>query len=110
MEEGVFRQVVLFEASLFLVAVVLAWIFAIPLRHHGAWNGEGLVIGLTSSLPMISMFFWLLQSKWQPSVRIREMMDTTILPIFKGFSTLQLGILACVAGISEEVLFRAVIQ
>lgn len=37
-------------------------------------------------------------------------MDEAVLPIFKGFSILQIASLSIVAGISEEVLFRAIIQ
>ena len=59
---------------------------------------------------MLSMFFWLLQSKWEPNRKISQMMDEAVLPLFKDFTILQIALLSIAAGISEEVLFRAVIQ
>ncbi len=38
------------------------------------------------------------------------MMDEAVLPLFKDFTILQIALLSIAAGISEEVLFRAVIQ
>ena len=99
-----------FELTLLLVAWILSWFFAIPLWGTGTWDLMGLLVGLTSTLPMLSLFFWLLQSNWEPCREIRKMMDGAVLPIFKDFSLLQLALLSIVAGVSEEVLFRAVIE
>ena len=100
----------IFEHTLLLVAWTLSWLFSIPLWGTGVWDWMGIVIGLTSILPMLSLFFWLLQSKWEPCREIRQMMDEAVLPLFKDFSILQIALLSIAAGISEEVLFRAVIQ
>lgn len=105
-----FLRIVFFESSLLLVAWVLGWFLGVPLFDIQKWNWKGLAIGLTSTLPLISMFFWLLQSKWEPCQNIRRIMDAVIRPMFQGFSILQLLILSLVAGISEEILFRGVIQ
>lgn len=105
-----FLRIVFFESSLLLVAWVLGWFLGVPLFDIQRWNWKGLAIGLTSTLPLISMFFWLLQSKWEPCQNIRRIMDAVIRPMFQGFSILQLLILSLVAGISEEILFRGVIQ
>ncbi|MBT5926741.1 MAG: CPBP family intramembrane metalloprotease [Verrucomicrobia bacterium] len=100
----------IFELTLLLVAWILSWLFSIPLWGGGSWDWMGLVVGLTSTLPMLSLFFWLLQSSWEPCQEIRHMMDEAVLPIFKDFTIIQLALLSIAAGVSEEVLFRAVIQ
>ncbi len=105
-----FAKAMIFELSLLLVAWVVAWFFSIPFWGSGSWDWMGVLVGLTSTLPMLSIFFWLLQSKWDACVEIRKMMDQAILPLFKGFSVTQIALLSITAGISEEVLFRAVIQ
>lgn len=105
-----FLRIVFFESSLLLVAWVLGWLLGVPLIDIQAWNWKGLAVGFTSVLPLISMFFWLLQSRWEPCQNIRRIMDMVVRPMFEGFSVLQLLIISLVAGISEEILFRGVIQ
>ncbi len=105
-----FYRLILFESSLFLLAWILAWAMGIPWLGNGPWNWHGWVLGITSILPMISMYLWLLQSRWEPCREMRCMMKETVLPIFKHCSCLQLALLSGVAGISEEVLFRGLIQ
>lgn len=105
-----FGKAMIFELTLLLVAWILSWFFSIPLWGEIVWDWMGVLVGLSSTLPMFSLFFWLLQSKWEPCQEIRQMMDEAVLPIFKDFSILQIALLSIAAGISEEVLFRAVIQ
>lgn len=105
-----FGKAMIFELTLLLVAWILSWLFSIPLWGEGIWNWYGMIVGITSTLPMLSLFFWLLQSKWEPCREIRKIMDDAVLPIFKDFSIFQIALLSFAAGISEEVLFRAIIQ
>lgn len=105
-----FLRIVLFESSLLLVAWVLAWLLGVPFLETQSWDWKGFAIGLTSTLPLISMFFWLLQSQWEPCQNIQRIMDGVIRPMFQQFSVLQLLFISIVAGISEEILFRGVIQ
>lgn len=105
-----FLRIVLFESSLLLVAWVLAWFLDTSFLDLHRWSWKGLAVGLTSTLPLISMFFWLLQSKWEPCQNIRRIMDVFIRPIFQQFTVLQLLVISIVAGISEEILFRGVIE
>lgn len=105
-----FGKAIIFELMLLLLAWLSAWLFSIPLWGEDKWNWVGVAVGITSTLPMLSMFFLLMQSKWEPSRKIIQMMDEAVLPLFKDFTILQIAILSIAAGISEEVLFRAVIQ
>ena len=105
-----FGKAIIFELILLLFAWLVAWLFSIPLWGEDKWNWLGFALGITSTLPMLSMFFWLLQSKWEPNRKISQMMDEAVLPLFKDFTILQIALLSIAAGISEEVLFRAVIQ
>ena len=105
-----FGKAIIFELMLLLFAWLAAWLFSIPLWGEDKWNWIGAAVGITSTLPMVSMFFWLLQSKWEPNRKICQMMDEAVLPLFKDFTILQIALLSIAAGISEEVLFRAVIQ
>jgi len=105
-----FLRIVFFESTLLLVAWVLGWLLGVPLFDVHTWNWKGLAVGLSSTLPLISMFFWLLQSQWEPCQNIRRIMDVVIRPMFQEFTILQLLVISLVAGISEEILFRGVIQ
>ena len=103
-----FSKAMIFELTLLLVGWILSWFFSIPLWGGSSWDWIGFIVGLTSTLPMLSLFFWLLQSNWEPCKEIRHMMDEAVLPMFKDFTILQIALLSIAAGVSEEVLFRAV--
>ena len=100
-----FGKAIIFELLLLLFAWLVAWLFSIPLWGEDKWNWLGFALGITSTLPMLSMFFWLLQSKWEPNRKISQMMDEAVLPLFRDFTILQIALLSIAAGISEEVLF-----
>jgi membrane protease YdiL (CAAX protease family) len=68
-----------------------------------AWAGLGVA-------PPLAILFWVLRSSWAPVVQLRERLDPVIQSFFGAWSIWELGILAFVAGLSEEVLFRGVIQ
>ena len=105
-----FVKAIIFELLLLLLAWLVAWFFSIPLWGEANWDWVGFGVGISSTLPMLSMFFWLLQSKWEPNRKIIQMMDEAVLPLFKDFTIFQIALLSIAAGISEEVLFRGVIQ
>jgi len=98
------------EGGLLGLAIGLGWLVgldpwatwtvgSVPL----AWAGVGVV-------PPLAMLFWVLRSSWEPVVQLRERLDPVIQSFFGSWSIWELGVLALVAGLSEEVLFRGVIQ
>jgi hypothetical protein len=105
-----FLRACLLEGSLLGVAIGLAWILGVDpwatwVMDGDAWLGSGL--GL---VPPLVMLFWLLRSTWAPVLSLRRRLDPWVRSCFGSWSVWELGVLAGVAGLSEEVLFRGVIQ
>jgi membrane protease YdiL (CAAX protease family) len=98
------------EAALLLVAAAIAWPFGYPLLSDLHWSAVDLILGLAASIPLCALFLWMMHSSLKPLVRIRRLLSGGLRPLFGSWSLLQLGFLSALAGISEEILFRSVIQ
>jgi hypothetical protein len=67
-------------------------------------------LGLLAALPPLAGFFYALRSSWPPLARIRRTLERTLVPHVRGLGVLRLLILAGVAGLGEELLFRGFLQ
>jgi membrane protease YdiL (CAAX protease family) len=109
-----FRMAVLVEGGVALFALILAWLFAVPLRDMLPVDTQALgwqiVLGVAATLPMLAMFFWLICSR-QPAMRkLREQVDWLMRELFPAGNVGQFALVAVLAGVGEELLFRGVIQ
>ena len=105
-----FLKALAFEASLVLVALILAWVFHVPLLADFHWEWTAVLLGFTSTLPLLAFFAWILQSNYPPYIEVREFLVQFIQPLFGRWSVIQLASLSLMAGIGEEILFRGVLQ
>jgi uncharacterized protein len=109
-----FAMAVVVEAGLALIALVLAWLFQVPLRAQFAPLGRPLVVaflrGLLATLPMLIVFWCLVNSKRQLLRQLREQVQWLVQEIFPSGSVVQFAMVAALAGVGEELLFRGVVQ
>jgi membrane protease YdiL (CAAX protease family) len=109
-----FAMAVVIEGGLALVAVVLAWLFSIPLRDQLPATNNGLVFaiarGVLVTAPMLAVFFWLVQSSRATLRRLREQVEWLIGEMFPAATLGQFALVALLAGVGEELLFRGVVQ
>ncbi len=109
-----FRLAVVVEGALGLVALGLAWLFGVSLREEFATTARGLVegalYGAAATLPMLALFWWLLEAPWRPFVELKTQVANMIRELFPRARTIELAIIAILAGTSEELLFRGVLQ
>ena len=103
-------QVILFEAALFSLAWVLGWAFDLPGPGGARLTWHGLWLGVLATLPLVIAMAWSLRSTLGPFARLRQKVDELIMPMFKNCSHLHFAMIALVAGLGEEALFRGVIQ
>ncbi len=105
---------VLVEGGLALAAVVLAWLFKVSLREQFATIGTPLVAaiarGLLATLPMLMVFWYLVNSQWRPFRQLREQVGWLVREMFPSASVPQFALVAALAGVGEELLFRGVLQ
>jgi uncharacterized protein len=100
-----------FEGSLALLAVALAWLLGTrpPLEtFHLDWRPAGL--GLAATVPPLVLFWFCVKCPWPPFQKIAHILDEMIVPLFQDCRVEQLAIVALLAGLGEETLFRGVVQ
>jgi len=100
----------LFESSLFVLAAVIAFLTGLPLFADFHWDLDDVLWGMSATAPPLAFFVASIQSKWKPLAEIRSALDRTLGRCFSGFTILHLLVISILAGIAEEVLFRAAVQ
>ncbi len=101
---------IVFEGGLVGVAVLLGWVLGRPSLELIQPSWRGLLLGLAAAVPLIPVMLWCSHSEWGPMRRLMKEVDQAIAPFFARASVLALLIIAFLAGLGEELLFRGVIQ
>ena len=99
-----------FEGSLVAVAVVLGWLFGLPPLKTFRPDLHDAGVALVATLPPLALFWACLKTPWKPLKRISEILDETIVPLFRECDYVQFVIIAILAGVGEEMLFRGIVQ
>jgi uncharacterized protein len=98
------------EAGLLLLAWALArWWDLAPWRDLEL-QSEGVLWGLAATLPPVLGLAWLVVSQRGPIRDLLDLVVDQIGPFLVPLSAAELALLAAVAGFSEEILFRGVLQ
>ena len=105
-----FAMAVVVEGGLALVALFVAWVFGVSLRDLFPSAGTPLVSaivrGLLATLPMLVIFWLLVNSNWPMMRQLREQVQWLIDEMFPSRSIGQFAMVAILAGVGEELLFR----
>ena len=101
---------VIFEGSLGLVAVVIAWLLGVPLRDHFRWDAVAWWAGVVATLPLLVGLLWIRRARWRPLARLNAVVDRLVGELFATASLLDLALISLLAGLGEELLFRGVLQ
>lgn len=109
-----FRLAILIEGAIGLAAVGVAKLCGISLSELFGTTPRALVDGMTvgaiATLPMLLLFWWVLESPWRPFAELRVTVRAMVRELFPRARLADLAIIAALAGVSEELLFRGVIQ
>lgn len=108
--ERFFKSACLFEAALILVAVVLGWLSGINPFADLHLTESAILYGILGTIPLFLLFLLLEHLSADSVVTIRRFLLETLGPALHRYHWADLFILAAIAGISEEILFRGVIQ
>ena len=105
---------VVVEGGLALIALGLAWLFHVPLRDMFPPVGpplmNAIVRGLLATLPMLAIFLLLVNSNWPMMRQLREQVQWLIDEMFPSRRIGQFAMVAILAGVGEELLFRGAMQ
>ncbi|WP_262966896.1 CPBP family intramembrane glutamic endopeptidase [Methylobacter psychrophilus] len=105
-----FKSACYFEASLVLVAIILGWVADINPFQNIYFSEAAITYGLIGTIPLFLMFLALEKIQGGSVVKIRELLLDTLGPGLYRYHWTDLFLLAAIAGIAEELLFRGVIQ
>jgi membrane protease YdiL (CAAX protease family) len=108
------RLAVLVEGGLALAAVVLAWLFRVPLAQQFPSDTLSIFIaavrGTLAAIPLLAGFWWVVHSRRPALRRLRLWMQWLVDEVFARAGIAQLALVATLAGVGEELLFRGLLQ
>jgi hypothetical protein len=105
-----FKSACYFEASLVLVAVFVGWVANIDPFKNIYFSETAIALGVIGTAPLFLMFLAMEQMQGKSVTDIRKLLLNTLGPGLHRYHWTDLFILAAIAGVSEELLFRGVIQ
>jgi len=108
--ENFFKTAFYFESALILVAIILGWIANINPFEFMRVTESAIVNGIIGTLPLCLIFLALNHIQSESLLRIRELLHDTLGANLVKLHWTDLFVLAAIAGLSEEILFRGVIQ
>jgi membrane protease YdiL (CAAX protease family) len=105
-----FKKACTFEAALILVALFLGSIADINPFADLHFSELAVVHGIIGTIPLFMLFQLMEQIQAEPVEKIKQVLYETLGPGLNRYHWTDLLILASIAGLSEELLFRGVIQ
>jgi membrane protease YdiL (CAAX protease family) len=101
---------VVFEGGLVLLAVVGGRLLGQPSLGLIQPSWKALMLGVAATVPLIPLVLWLSRSSWPPFRRLMHEVERTLVPLFSKCTTFDFAVIAILAGLGEEILFRGLIQ
>jgi len=104
------RLAALAEGALVLVALAVGAMTGVAPFATLEWNARGLAAGMAATAPLLLGLWWCLHTRLPPVARLVRMVEERIAPLFAGSSPAEIVLVAGLAGLGEETLFRGVVQ
>jgi membrane protease YdiL (CAAX protease family) len=102
--------VLCFEGSLLGAAWGLGYLLNQPPLEHFSWNARDALLAIPATLPLFLAFFSILYWPIGPLRQVWQLCEEILRPMFAGCRPLDLAVISLLAGVSEELLFRGVLQ
>ena len=96
----------IFEGALLAVAFLGGWIFDCPATATLSWSLQDLGLGLLATVPMLVMLVICLMSQSEAMKKVRAFQRETVGHLLDECRWYDIVLLALLAGVCEEVLFR----
>jgi membrane protease YdiL (CAAX protease family) len=98
------------EGGLALIALAVGWLVSIDPVAHLAWDWRGFIWGSVAALPTFGLFLLTYRLPFGPLRKIRTFLSRELAPSLASLRWFDLILLAILAGVSEELLFRGLLQ
>lgn len=100
----------LVEGGTAALAFGLGWLAGISPTSELHVSPRALLVGVIAAMPLVAGYLLLRRSTWQPLARIHRLLLETLAPLLDRCRWYDLFLLAVLAGVCEELLFRGVLQ
>jgi uncharacterized protein len=108
--QPIFALAVASETGLLVVAIVVGWAVGQPPLGQIAWSSENVGWGMLAAVPLVISLLLMVRFPIGPLKGLRDISESAIVPLFRDCAWWQLAVIAALAGLGEEALFRGVIQ
>ncbi len=98
------------EGGLLVLAIGLGWALETPPLAQIDLGWAPLGWGMAATIPPIIALWWSTRSRWKPFQDLKESVLEMLGPLIRGSSMAEFALIAAVAGLGEEALFRGVVQ
>ena len=98
------------EASLALVGCTWAWFRSIPIVYQLDLRALSEAFLATAGLVAVNFILFRLGKRLNRRLPVFEFLEIELFPLLRAASYRELLVLACMAGLGEELLFRGVVQ
>jgi membrane protease YdiL (CAAX protease family) len=98
------------ETGLLVAALGVGRLTGVPAFGALRLDSVGLAAGLAATLPLLIALGWCLRTRWPPIAGLMRLVEERVAPLFQGCGFGRLALLALLAGVAEEALFRGVLQ
>lgn len=103
------KLAVLFESGLIVIAVAIGWAFGVEPQARCAWSAAGFGWGVLVAIPMFGLFLLSFRFAVGPLRPMKQFLLEALGPSLAACRWYDLVLIAAVAGVSEELLFRGVL-
>lgn len=108
--QGFLRMACLFEGGLVGVAYLLGWLAGVDPFADFHFDGAAISHGMLGTLPLLLLFYWTYQMAHPELGKIKRFLLDTLAPQLAVCRWYELMLVAAVAGVGEETLFRGILQ
>jgi len=105
-----FKTACYFEGSLIVIAVIIGWLTEINPFWNFYFSEEAVFYGIMGTLPLLLFFLISEQLPFKSFKKIKYLLEDSLAKDLYNYHWTDLFILAAIAGISEEILFRGALQ
>ena len=109
-ERGMVTLAVLFEGGLAVLALGIGWLVGFWPLQDFSWSISGLLWGVAGTVPPVIGLLLIDRFPIGPMAGLKKVVEELIVPLFRKLSIAHLAVIALLAGIGEELLFRGLLQ
>ena len=103
------QKAVVVESSLIILAWGIGYLVKIPLWQEVKPTWLALLWSILATLPLLTGMVWTVHTCSPMFAELRRFVQKRVVPLFADFSFWEMALIALLAGVGEELLFRGIL-